>query len=832
MELPMGSRSHCKKHGLSTSHDLGMDEESLRRSFLNHIEYSQAKDEFSCTEWDHYMAAALSVRDRILDRWNKTQQGYYERDAKRVYYLSLEFLIGRLLDDGLVNLGIRAPMAAALESVGLSLERIIDREWDAGLGNGGLGRLAACFLESMATLGVPAMGYGILYEYGIFRQLIVDGAQTEAVDDWRRYGCPWDVARPDVLFPVHYYGRVETETDENGRPFMRWVDTEDVMALAHDIFIPGHKNDVVNTLRLWSAKATRELDLSTFNRGDYVRAIHDKADTETLSRVLYPSDTVDLGKELRLKQEYFFVAATLHDAIRRHLKVNESVRNLADKAVFQLNDTHPAIAVPELMRILVDEHRMAWDEAWNVCRRCFAYTNHTVLPEALECWSTGLVGKVLPRHLQIIFEINQRFLDDVRRRYGDDSGRISRMSLIAEGEEKWVRMAHLAIVGSFSVNGVSELHTRILRERIFPDFAELMPEKFNNKTNGITPRRWLLECNPDLAALITSRIGDSWLRNLQDLEKLLPFSEDAALQRKWRDVKQTNKRRLAEWLVTHCGIEVDPTSLFDIQIKRLHEYKRQLLNILHVIALYHRYRQSPPTDPVGRTFLFAGKAAPAYTMAKLIIRLINGVADVVNGDPKTSGLLRVVFVPNYSVTVAEKMIPAADLSEQISTAGTEASGTGNMKLALNGALTLGTLDGANVEIKDAVGDQNFFLFGHTLEEATTLLQHGYDPRLVIERDAKLREVLDAVARGDFSPDEPGRFRPIVDSLLDGGDHYLVLADFDAYRTAQERVTETYRDPKAWTAMSIRNVAKLGRFSSDYTIAAYARDIWGVPLHKI
>ncbi len=767
----------------STATDLGMDVEALRRSFVAHIEYTQAKDEFSATSWDHYVAAALALRDRIADRWNKTQQAYYDRDAKRVYYLSLEFLVGRLLEDGLVNLGLRETMAESLAGFGLSLDEVQEREWDAGLGNGGLGRLAACFVDSMATLGVPALGCSIRYEYGIFKQLIVNGAQQESPDNWLRYGCPWEIPRPEILFPVKFYGRVESFTDDAGRRRWRWVDTEDVMAMAYDVLVPGYRNDVVNTLRLWSAKATREFDLGYFNRGDYIQALHDKAASEAISRVLYPSDSVEVGKELRLKQEYFFVTATLQDAIRRHLKLHRDVRTLADKAIFQLNDTHPAIAIPELLRLLIDEHGLSWDEAWAVSRRAFAYTNHTVLPEALECWPVRLFERLLPRHLELIYEINRRFLDEIRGRYPNDPARVARMSLIDESGERRVRMAHLAIVGSFSVNGVSALHTEILRQRVFADFAGHTPEKFNNKTNGVTPRRWLLKCNPALAQLITTNIGDGWIRNLDQLRRLEKLVDEPAFLRAWQAVKLANKQRFAHYVAEQIGVQLDPGSLFDVQIKRIHEYKRQLLNILHVIALYRRLRAAPPRDGVARTFIFAGKAAPAYVAAKQIIRLINAVASRVNDDPAVNRWLRVVFVPNYGVTVAERLIPAADLSEQISTAGTEASGTGNMKLALNGALTLGTLDGANVEIRAAVGERNFFLFGLTFAEATALQQRGYDPRAVYAADAELRATLDAVRDGELSPDEPRRFAPLVDALLDGGDRFLVLADFAAYRAA-------------------------------------------------
>ena len=817
-----------------TVYDLAMDKDAIKRSFANHVEYTQGKDQYSATQLDYYQALAYSTRDRLLDRWNKTQQRYYDQDCKRVYYLSMEFLIGRLLDDGLVNLDVREQTRQALSELGLDLDKLADQEWDAGLGNGGLGRLAACFLDSMATLGLPAEGYGIRYEYGIFKQLLVDGAQAEFPDNWLRYGNPWELPRPDMLFPVRFYGRVEETVDDTGRPHFRWVDTENVMAMAHDILVPGYHNEVVNTLRLWSAKATREFDFSYFNRGDYIAALQDKNATENISRVLYPNDSFELGRELRLKQEYFFVSATLQDAIRRHLKAHPNdLATLPDKAVFQLNDTHPAVAVAELMRLLLDEYDWEWEAAWGVTTRCFAYTNHTILGEALERWPVSLFGAVLPRHLQIIYEINRRFLEDCRQRFPGDDARIGRLSLIEEGPEKHVRMANLAVVGSAHVNGVSALHTRILQERLFADFAALWPEKFSNKTNGITPRRWLLKCNPRLAALISEHIGEGWITDLERLRELERLADDAAFQARWHDVKRANKQALVDYVAAGCGVDFRcPTplvadSLFDVQIKRLHEYKRQLLNVLHLVALYRQYKRQPPqhSDPV--TCLFAGKAAPGYQMAKLIIRLINAVADKVNNDPDVSPWLRVLFLPNYSVSLAERIIPAADISEQISTAGMEASGTGNMKLSLNGALTLGTLDGANVEIGEAVGADNIFICGLTYQEVSALRARGYDPRAYYEGDPTLKAVLDDIARGVFSPNEPTLFKPIVDSLLQSGDRYLLLADFASYAETRERVYAHYQQREQWVRKSILNVARMGRFSSDNTILQYAREIWNV-----
>jgi starch phosphorylase len=816
-----------------TVFDLGMDKEAIKRSFANHVEYTQGKDRFSATPLDFFQALATSVRDRMLDRWNKTQQRYYDDDLKRVYYLSMEFLIGRLLDDGLVNLDMQAPAREALLELGLDLNRLSDEEWDAGLGNGGLGRLAACFLDSMATLGLPAIGYGIRYEYGIFKQLVIDGAQAEYPDNWLRYGNPWELPRTDTIYPVRFYGRVEQGVGDNGETVFRWVETENVMAMAHDVLVPGYRNGVVNTLRLWNAKATREFDFSYFNRGDYIAALQDKNASENISRVLYPNDSFHIGRELRLKQEYFFVTATLQDAIKRHLKAHDGLESLPERAVFQLNDTHPAIAVAELMRILLDEYGWDWGPAWSVTTRCFAYTNHTVLSEALERWPVSLLGNVLPRHLQIIYEINRRFLEEVRRRYPGDDARAARLSLVEEGPEKHVRMANLAVVGSFHVNGVSALHTRILRERIFADFAELSPEKFSNKTNGITPRRWLLKCNPRLAWLISSRIGEDWVTDLEQLRGLEAHADDAGFQADWHEVKHANKQALIDYVMGGCGVdfrcpcELTSEGAFDAQIKRLHEYKRQLLNVLHLVALYRKYRSTPPPHATTVTCLFAGKAAPGYAMAKLVIRLINAVAARVNADPDVSPWLRVLFLPNYSVSLAERIIPAADISEQISTAGMEASGTGNMKLSLNGALTLGTLDGANVEIGEAVGEENIYICGLTYPEVVALRRSGYDPRVFYESDPELKAVLDDIASGAFSPGEPGLFRPIVDSLLNGGDAYLVLADFQSYAQARERVFADYQERSAWTRKSILNVARMGRFSSDKTIRQYAEEIWGV-----
>jgi len=819
-----------KERSYLTGDSLGMDRASIKRSFAQHIEYTLGKDEFSATPRDFFRSLALTARDRMFDRWSETQQGYHFRDDRRVYYLSLEYLVGRLLSDSLLNLGIHEQARAALEDLGINLAEVLEVEDDPGLGNGGLGRLAACFLDSLATLGVPAIGYGIRYEYGIFRQEIVDGAQLEQPDNWLRYGTPWEVARPDQLFVVRFGGHTETGM-LHGRPAVKWLESESVVAIANDVPIPGYLNNVVNTLRLWSAHASRELDLSSFNRGDYIRAVESKNSSENLARVLYPNDQVLAGSELRLKQEYFFVSATLQDAIRRHSNGHPSLDNLAEKAVFQLNDTHPAVAVAEMMRLLLDEYGQEWDAAWSTTTRCFAYTNHTILPEALETWPVALFERLLPRHLEIIYEINRRLLDEMRLRFPGDVARLERMSIIDEGPPKRVRMAHLAIVGSFAINGVSVLHSRLLRDKLFPDFAQAWPGKFHNQTNGITPRRWLRTCNPSLSGLITSVIGDRWLTNLDELKRLAPLAEDEVFRQRFREVKQANKARLAAHLRKTINVSLDPESIFDVQVKRIHEYKRQLLNIFQVIDLYLQAKAGNElTERVPRTVIFAGKAAPGYENAKQVIRLIHDVARVVSEEPTTREWLKVVFVPNYSVSSAEILIPAADLSQQISTAGMEASGTGNMKLSLNGALTIGTMDGANVEIAEAVGHENMFVFGLTEPEVSAWKARGYDPHEPYSTDAFLQNVIEALMNGTFSPHDPRRYRQLADGLLNQGDPYFVLADFCSYQRAQRDVAACYADQDEWTRKAILNVAGMGRFSSDATIRGYARDIWRVATH--
>jgi glycogen phosphorylase len=817
--------SSAEKLTTTTNELMGRDVESLKNSFVYHLEYSLAKDEYSATKRDLFSSASLLARDFLAERWIETQQGYYHHDAKRVYYLSLEFLMGRALGNSLINTGLYGETEQALKDLGYDLEELREEEWDAGLGNGGLGRLAACFMDSMATLALPAYGYGIRYEYGIFFQQIINGQQAETPDNWLRYGNPWEYPRSEHLYPVMFYGRVNSYYDDQGRLRNDWVNTESIMAMAYDTPIPGYRNNIVNTMRLWSAKSTRDFNLDYFNHGDYHLAVADKDHSEIISKVLYPNDNVFEGKELRLKQEYFFVSATLQDIIRRYRKIHDGFEHFSDKAAIQLNDTHPAIAIAELMRLLVDREGMDWDSAWNITVKTFGYTNHTILPEALERWPVSMLERVLPRHLQIIYEINHRFLETVRNTYRDDSARAARMSIIEEGAEKQVRMANLAIVGSHSVNGVAALHTEILKASVFRDFYQLWPDKFNNKTNGITQRRWLKLCNPKLSELISLRIGEGWTTDLDQLKELVPLADDPEFQRQWRGVKRANKQLLADYIWARNGIRVNVDSLFDCHVKRMHEYKRQLLNLLHVITLYNRIVDGRTDGLVPRTVIFGGKAAPGYFFAKLAIRLINAVADVVNSDPRVGDALKVVFVRNYCVSNAEKIIPAADLSEQISTAGTEASGTGNMKFALNGALTIGTLDGANIEIGEEVGYDNIFIFGLTADQVMKMKTDGYDPHQFYFANAELRRAIDMIGDGAFQNDQPELFRPIVEAHLAWNDHYMRLADYQSYVSCQERVSSAFQDQSQWTRKSILNVARIGKFSTDRTIREYAEEIW-------
>jgi starch phosphorylase len=798
----------------------------------NHVVSTLAKDSSRASKYDIYNATSFAIRDRLIERWIKTQDTYYKSNVKRVYYLSLEFLAGRTLGNSLVNMDMMDLCHDAMHEMGYDLEEIREVEWDAGLGNGGLGRLAACFLDSLATLEIPSYGYGIHYEYGIFYQKIVDGGQVEVPDNWLRYGNPWEFVRPGYLFPVNFYGKVDQFKDDQGHLRSEWVDTEAVMAMACDTPVPGYKNNHVINMRLWAARSSREFDLSYFNQGDYIRALQSKMMSETISKVLYPSDHFAEGKELRLKQQYFLVCATLQDIVRRHEKHYKNFNNFPDMVAIQLNDTHPVLAIPELMRLLLDKKGYSWEAAWDITVRTFGYTNHTLMPEALEKWSVELLGRVLPRHLQIIFEINRRFLEMVARMFPGDMEMLKRVSIIEERKEKMVRMAYLAIVGSHSVNGVSALHTELLKEKMLGDFNKIFPGKFNNKTNGITPRRWLKKCNPGLSTIITSKIGDGWVTDLDQLKKLIPLSKNKQFRSDWRQVKHANKERLAKYILHENGIEVNPDSMFDVHVKRIHEYKRQLLNVLHVITMYNRIKANPSAkDFTPRTVMFGGKAAPSYHMAKLIIKLVNAVADVVNQDKQIGDSLKVVFLTNYRVSLAEKIMPAADLSEQISTAGTEASGTGNMKFSLNGALTIGTLDGANIEIMEEVGRENIFIFGHTADEIAKLEKGGYNPVEYYDNNPDLKKVLDMIGNGYFSPFNLDLFAPIVDALLVHGDHFKVLADYASYVECQEKVSAAYRDKELWDKMSILNTANMGKFSSDRTIMEYAREIWDVkPIH--
>ncbi len=800
---------------------------SLADDAAQHLRLSLAKDRYSATRHDRFLSLAMAVRDRLVDQWIDTQQRYYETDTRRVYYMSLEFMTGRLLANALINLDLYDEAERATAGSGHDFASLLEQESEPGLGNGGLGRLAACFLDSAATLELPVFGYGLRYEYGIFQQRIFDGFQVEAPDNWLRYTNPWEIPRPEKVYPVRFYGRVEEGADARGHLRFSWVGGEQVLAMAYDTPVPGFSNGTVNTLRLWSAKATREFNLEHFNYGDYEKAVEDKNRTETITRVLYPNDNFFVGRELRLKQQYFLVSATLQDALARWFRLHRGFSGFAVKHAFQLNDTHPSIAIAELMRILVDEASLRWEEAWEITVQCFGYTNHTILPEALEKWRVSLLERVLPRHMQIIYEINRRFLEQVKVHRPGDVDLLRRTSLIEEGDEKRVRMAHLAIVGSHAVNGVAALHSRILRDDLFRDFSQLWPHKFRNKTNGITPRRWLRQCNPRLAQLITEHIGDGWIRDLSALQALEPWADDAGFRSAWRQIKRSNRVDLATYITSRSHVAINPDAMLDVQIKRIHEYKRQLLNLLHIVALYHRVKADHSLDIVPRTVLFAGKAAPAYYTAKMIIKLVHAVGQMVNDDADMAGRLRVVFLPNYDVSQAQRIIPAADLSEQISTTGMEASGTGNMKLSLNGALTIGTLDGANIEIAEAVGEENIFLFGPDVDEVRQRRAAGYDPLAIYESNRELRAVIDFLASGALSPGRPDLFAPIVESLLHRGDPFLVLADFDAYVTAQERVDAAWRDPEAWSRKSILNSARMGRFSSDRTVWEYAMDIWKV-----
>lgn len=806
------------------------DVAAFKRAVANKLIYAVGKDPVAASQDDWLHATALAVRDQLVERWMATTRANYAQDLKRVYYLSMEFLIGRTFTNALLAVDLYDTVREALADFGVDMAALAEREPDAALGNGGLGRLAACFLDSMATLGVPGMGYGIRYEYGMFRQRIVDGQQVETPDYWLTRGNPWEFQRPEVNYRVRFGGRVQKREGKNA-PYgaADWVDTHDVLAVAYDTIIPGYGTQATNTLRLWSARATEEIDLSAFNRGNYMAAVESKNHSENVSRVLYPDDSTPSGRELRLHQEYFFCSASVQDLLRRYLRNHKSFDQLADKVSIHLNDTHPVLAVPELMRLLLDEHGLAWDTAWAHTQKVFSYTNHTLMHEALETWPVEMLGRILPRHLQIIYDMNAKFLAAVTQKAGNDVELLRRLSLVDEAGERRVRMAYVAVLASHSINGVSGLHSELMKQSIFADFAKIFPERFNNKTNGVTPRRWLAQANPPLASLLDQRLGKGWRRDLSQLEALRPMAAQPPFARAFRHAKRENKLRLANWVEQHMGLVLDTDAMFDVQVKRIHEYKRQLLNVLHVITRYHRILDAQaaggPIDIVPRVVVFAGKAASAYQMAKLVIRLINDVAHTINNDSRVGKLLKVVFLPNYSVSLAEVIMPAADLSEQISTAGTEASGTGNMKFALNGALTIGTLDGANVEMRDNVGAENIFIFGNTTPQVADIRAHGYQPRDIYEENAELKRVLDAIRDGAFSAGEPSRYQGIYDALVNWGDHYLLLADYASYVAKQAEVDALYRDPDAWTHMAILNVAGMGAFSSDRTIAQYAHEIW-------
>ena len=817
-------------NGESENIRTGLSPYAIARAFTDNLFYVQGRFPKVATPYDRFMALAYTVRDRLLQRWIRTAETYYERLSRTVCYLSAEFLLGPQLGKNLINLGIYDAVAAAMKSLGLDLEEILEQEEEPGLGNGGLGRLAACFLDSMATLEIPSIAYGIRYEFGIFDQEIRDGWQVEMTDKWLRLGNPWELPRPQLTFDVKFGGHTEAGM-ENGEYRVRWIPGHVVRGMAYDTPVVGYRVNTANFLRLWRAEAAESFDFGVFNKGDYYGAVMEKIVSENITKVLYPNDELVQGKQLRLQQQYFFASCALQDMIRLHRQTAGGLEDFHRKFAVQLNDTHPAIAIAELMRLLVDEHHVGWDQSWEITRHTFGYTNHTLLPEALERWPIPLFGSLLPRHLEIIYEINRRWLDEVRIRHPGDDERVRRLSLIDEAGPRYLRMAHLATLGSHAVNGVARLHSELLRQGVLRDWYEVAPEKFTNVTNGVTPRRFLLLGNPRLAALITGRIGDGWIKDLGQLRRLEPLAADAGFRAAWRAVKRQNKVALAEFIRRRTGAVLDPDMLFDVQVKRLHEYKRQHLNVLHAITLYNRLRREPGAEVPSRAIIFGGKAAPGYFLAKLIIKLIHAVADRVNADPLVRGRLRVAFVPDFNVRNAQRVYPAADLSEQISTAGMEASGTGNMKFALNGAVTIGTLDGANIEIRDEVGAENFFLFGLTAPEVHQLKERGYRPRDHYESNPRLKEAVDQIGAGYFSPDDPALFQPLVNSLL-GCDPFLLLADYAAYIDCQEQVNRAYRDPESWTRRSILNTARIGYFSSDRSIREYCERIWQVKAEPI
>lgn len=820
-----------KSSRLSAQKDSGADKPfDLREAVRRYIVCYTGTDAERAGSRDVYRGLAFALRERLAEQWVQTQRKYYESDAKRVYYMSLEFLVGRSLMNNILCLGLEKEAKEIAKEYGFDMDDLEEMEWDAGLGNGGLGRLASCFMDSLATMGYAAYGYGIRYDFGIFWQLIENGQQVERPDHWMRFGCPWQFEREEYLYPVQFGGHVRVLMDDLGNEKRIWVGAEHVLAIACDMLVPGYQNGVVINMRLWAAKASREFGLEDFQAGDYVGAVEDKARSENISKVLYPDDSRVVGQELRLKQQYFFVAATIQDIVRRSRKQSGGIAGMPDRVAVQLNDTHPAIAIPEMMRVLIDEEDLSWDDAWGICVRTFAYTNHTLLPEALEHWPVDTIQRVLPRHMEIIYEINARFLTHLRLRYPGNDELAAQLSIIDESHGKRVRMAHLALIGSHMINGVSALHTELLKNNVFNEFYKLYPRRFINMTNGVTPRRWLRQANPGLSELITEAIGPDWTTDLSELAKLKPLADDAAFREKWAKVKFANKERLSKFMLPRARVLAPPDFMYDVHIKRIHEYKRQLLNVLHIVTLYNRLKDAPPGEcPLGcvpRVAIFGGKAAPAYAMAKLTIQLIHAVGAIVNGDPDTNDFLRVAFVPNYCVSSAEKIIPATDLSEQISTAGTEASGTGNMKFALNGALTIGTMDGATVEMAEEIGEDYFFIFGLLTEEVAELDRKGYNPRTYYEADEELRRAVDMIGDGYFSPRNQGLFRPVKESWLDHGDKYKVMADYRSYVDAQQAVSVLYQDRQEWLRRSVLNAAGMGYFSSDRTIRQYAEKIWG------
>ncbi|QBJ34931.1 glycogen phosphorylase [Hafnia alvei] len=801
--------------------------EALKHSIAYKLMFVVGKDPSIANQHDWLNATLFAVRDRMVERWLRSTRAQFSQDVRQVYYLSMEFLLGRTLSNALMAMGVYDETKQALDEMGLDLEELIDEEIDPGLGNGGLGRLAACFLDSMATLALPARGYGIRYEYGMFKQNIVNGQQAESPDNWLEYGNAWEFVRHNTRYRVRFGGRIQQEGNR-----ARWLETEEVLALAFDQIIPGFDTDATNTLRLWSARASSEINLGKFNQGDYFAAVEDKNHSENVSRVLYPDDSTYSGRELRLRQEYFLVSATVQDILHHHWQTHHTLENLAEKIAIHLNDTHPVLSIPELMRLLIDDHKFTWEKAWSIVVQVFSYTNHTLMSEALETWPVDMLGKILPRHLQLIFQINDHFLKDVKEQYPNDDALLSRVSIIDETNGRRVRMAWLAVIASHKVNGVSELHSELMVQSLFADFARLFPNRFCNKTNGVTPRRWLALANQPLSKVLDENIGQRWRTDLSQLNELLAHIDYPTFIRDVQQAKLHNKKQLAVYVAQKLNVVLDPNALFDVQIKRIHEYKRQLLNVLHVITHYNRILQDPENDWTPRVKIFAGKAASAYYNAKQIIHLINDVAKVINNDERIKGKLKVVFIPNYGVSLAQMIIPAADLSEQISTAGTEASGTSNMKFALNGALTIGTLDGANVEMLKHVGEENIFIFGNTTEQVEALRNNGYNPRQIYEQDPELNQALTQIATGAFSPEDPRRYASLFDSLVNFGDHYQLLADYRSYIDTQDKVDELYKTPNEWTHRAVMNIANMGYFSSDRTIQEYADEIWNIKAVKL